>query len=72
MWEQASPYEASGAQKGAEPSCHIYFDKFVEFVRRLFTKWKKLEVSNIVIGGAWRSSTSDIFWFSNTRHLCPS
>ena len=45
MWDFASPYEAVTNQKNHnESSCHIYFDKFVAFARRLFDKWKKLEV----------------------------
>ena len=44
MWDFASPYEAASNQKDHEASCHIYFDKFIAFVRRLFNKWKKLEV----------------------------
>ena len=44
MWDFASPYDAVGNQTSHEPSCKIYFDKFVGFVRRLFNKWKKLEV----------------------------
>ena len=46
MWDFASPYEAAGNQKSQEESsCRIYFDKFVDFVHRLFLKWKKLQVS---------------------------
>lgn len=44
MWDFASPYEAVGDLSGRESSCKIYFAKFVEFVRRLFDKWKKLQV----------------------------
>lgn len=44
MWDFASPYEAASNQKDHEASCHIYFDKFISFARRLFEKWKKLEV----------------------------
>ena len=43
MWEFASPYETSQKQ---EPTCHIYFDKFVSFCRRLFAKWKKLDLTH--------------------------
>jgi len=46
MWDFASPYEAVGNQISHESSCKIYFDKFVEFVRRLFDKWKKLQVTH--------------------------
>jgi len=42
MWDFASPYEAVGNQKSQESSCKIYFDKFLDFVVRLFDKWKKL------------------------------
>ena len=38
MWDYASPYEHSG------PNCQIYFDKFVQFMYRLFEKWRELEV----------------------------
>ena len=44
MWDFASPYEAVGNQIHHESSCKIYFDKFIEFVRRLFDKWKKQQV----------------------------
>ena len=47
MWEQACPYEAAGNQQTSqESSCKIYFDKFVEFTRRLFKKWKKLGLTH--------------------------
>ena len=47
MWDFASPYEAAGSQKSqGESSCRIYFDKFVDFVRRLFQKWKKLQLTH--------------------------
>ena len=45
MWDFASPYEADGNQISHESTCKIYFDKFVQFVRRLFDKWKRLQVS---------------------------
>ena len=44
MWDFASPYDAVGNQTSHEPSCKIYFDKFVDFVRSLFSKWKRLQV----------------------------
>jgi len=44
MWDFASPYEAVDNQTSHESSCKIYFDKFVDFVHRLFYKWKKLQV----------------------------
>mmetsp|Transcript_8359 Transcript_8359/g.17809 ORF Transcript_8359/g.17809 Transcript_8359/m.17809 type:complete len:2336 (+) Transcript_8359:221-7228(+) len=46
MWDFASPYEAASNQKDHEASCHIYFDKFISFARRLFEKWKKLELTH--------------------------
>ena len=46
MWEQACPYEAVGHQTSHESSCKIYYDKFIEFVRRLFDKWKKLQLTH--------------------------
>ncbi|KAL7553350.1 hypothetical protein ACHAWF_016631 [Thalassiosira exigua] len=46
MWDFASPYEAVGNQSSQDASCKIYFDKFVEFVRRLFMKWKKLQLTH--------------------------
>ena len=47
MYEFASPNEAAGNQTNNESSssCKIYFDKLIEFVRRLFNKWKRLQVS---------------------------
>ena len=44
MWDFASPYEPVGNRANHEPSCKIYFDKFVDFVHRLFNKWKTLQV----------------------------
>jgi hypothetical protein len=55
MWDFASPNEAVGNQTSHKSSCKIYFDKFVDFVHRLFNKWKKLQarccclLTNIVI-----------------------
>ena len=43
MWEFASPFNNSGNHH-QEASCKLYFDKFVEFARRLFDKWKRLQV----------------------------
>ena len=45
MWDFASPYEVRSHQKN-EPLCHIYFDKFVSFCRRLFSKWKELDLTH--------------------------
>ena len=42
MWEYSQPYER-GAE---ESSCEIYFDKWIAFVHKLFSKWKQLEVSH--------------------------
>lgn len=44
MWDFASPYDPVDIPTSHEPSCKIYFDKFVHFVRRLFDKWKQLQV----------------------------
>jgi hypothetical protein len=44
MWDFASPYEPVGNRANHESSCKIYFDKFVDFVHRLFHKWKTLQV----------------------------
>jgi hypothetical protein len=46
MWDFASPYKAVGNQKNKEPSCETYFNKFISFARKLFEKWKKLEVTH--------------------------
>ena len=43
MWDYASPYNSVGGSD-EESSCEIYFDKFVTFMHRLFTKWQELEV----------------------------
>ena len=45
MWDFASPYEVRTHQKN-EPLCHIYFDKFISFCRRLFSKWKELDLTH--------------------------
>eukprot|EP00804_Cyclotella_cryptica_P016830 CCRYP_001816-RB/>CCRYP_001816-RB protein AED:0.03 eAED:0.03 QI:212/1/1/1/1/0.92/13/3935/1216 len=46
MWDFASPYDTSINHKTHEPTCHIYFDKFVAFCHRLFAKWKKLDLTH--------------------------
>jgi hypothetical protein len=46
MWDFASPYKAVGNQKNKEPSCETYFNKFISFARKLFEKWKKLELTH--------------------------
>jgi hypothetical protein len=40
MWDYTSPYEYQ-----AESVCEIYFDQWIRFIHKLFTKWKELEVS---------------------------
>ena len=42
MWDYASPYVE---QDNGDGCCEIYFDKFVTFMKRLFDKWKALDVS---------------------------
>ena len=61
MWDFASPYEAVDNQTSHESSCKIYFDKFVDFVHRLFYKWKKLQVSFSLLTG--------IFVNNHTPHM---
>ena len=46
MWDFASPYKAVGNQKNKEPSCETYFNKFITFARKLFEKWKRLELTH--------------------------
>jgi hypothetical protein len=41
MWDYASPYEH---QFEPESVCEIYFDQWIRFLYKLFTKWKELEV----------------------------
>jgi hypothetical protein len=41
MWDYASPYEH---QYEPESVCEIYFDQWIRFLYKLFTKWKELEV----------------------------
>jgi hypothetical protein len=41
MWDYASPYEH---QFEPESVCEIYFDQWIRFLFKLFTKWKELEV----------------------------
>ncbi len=43
MWDYTSPYYESTT---TESKCQIYFQKFVQFIYRLFEKWRKLEVHN--------------------------
>ena len=42
MWDYASPYE----RNRDESKCETYFDKWISFVRRLFDKWKEVEVTH--------------------------
>ena len=42
MWEYSSPYER---QYEPEAICEIYFDQWISFLYKLFSKWKELEVS---------------------------
>jgi len=42
MWEYASPFN----RNISETSCHIYFDKLVALLHKLFDKWKSLESSH--------------------------
>ena len=42
MWDYASPYEH---KYQPESICEIYFDQWIRFIYKLFTKWKELEVS---------------------------
>lgn len=43
MWEYSSPYEHDANQA---PICEIYFDKWIRFLKKLFTKWKEMEVTH--------------------------
>lgn len=43
MWDYASPYEH---QFEPESVCEIYFDQWIRFLYKLFTKWKELEVGS--------------------------
>jgi hypothetical protein len=42
MWDYTSPYEHTDQP---ESICEIYFDQWIRFIYKLFTKWKELEVS---------------------------
>ena len=53
MWDYASP---------ASNSCELYFDKFVNFMYKLFRKWKELEVTHSLT----------VIFFSRTLILDPS
>lgn len=41
MWEYSSPYDHTANQA---PTCEIYFDKWIRFLHKLFTKWKEIKV----------------------------
>jgi hypothetical protein len=43
MWDYASPYEH---KHQPESVCEIYFDQWIRFLYKLFTKWKELEVTH--------------------------
>ena len=43
MYDYASPYEQE-YDNDYENRCDLYFDKLISFLRRLFAKWKELEV----------------------------
>ena len=42
MWDYTSPYEHVDRP---ESICEVYFDQWIRFIYKLFTKWKELEVS---------------------------
>jgi hypothetical protein len=45
MWDYTSPYEHDVGGGGGQPGlCEIYFDQWIRFIYKLFTKWKELEV----------------------------
>jgi hypothetical protein len=41
MWDYTSPYDHSYQPQAV---CEIYFDQWIRFIYKLFTKWKELEV----------------------------
>ena len=43
MYDYASPYQQEDQQ---ENRCDIYFDKLISFLRKLFGKWKEVEVTH--------------------------
>eukprot|EP00980_Cylindrotheca_fusiformis_P010443 scaffold2322_cov135-Cylindrotheca_fusiformis.AAC.2 len=43
MWDYSSPY---GDSYQNQSICEIYFDQWIRFVSKLFTKWKELEVTH--------------------------
>lgn len=43
MWDYSSPYENSYQNQSV---CEIYFDQWIRFIYKLFTKWKELEVTH--------------------------
>jgi hypothetical protein len=43
MWDYSSPYENSHKNQSI---CEIYFDQWIRFIYKLFTKWKELEVTH--------------------------
>ena len=54
MYDYASPYEPESTGSGGDVEtsstnnsrCDLYFDKLITFWRRLFAKWKELEVTH--------------------------
>jgi hypothetical protein len=48
MYEYASPYESNIGTSTTTPDavCELYFDKWIQFVYKLFGKWKELEATH--------------------------
>ena len=63
MWEYSSPYERKNEP---ESVCEIYFDQWIQFLYKLFKKWKELEVSplnTVQIKSASFFKIDVVFWF---------
>lgn len=47
LWDYTSPYDHNNDVGGGYQQagvCEIYFDKWIRFIHKLFTRWKELEV----------------------------
>ena len=44
MWDYSSPYEHSNQEHQV---CEIYFDQWINFIYKLFTKWKEMKVRHL-------------------------
>lgn len=71
MWDYAAPYE----HQHDESKCETYFDKWISFVRRLFDRWKEVEVTHsltVVFFSRTFIGDSPPMWSGGAAKIAPS